>query len=201
MALLDRLKNLQEPAKVPLTDLSGLTLEQMSQEKITFGQKHLGHTFETAWEDQQWINFMVSKYSSSTVLSHRKLMKFIELKVEKHEQDQMPIPVLPAKESMASGYALTKGPSGSKYIPPTAKSKVLIPTHPEAPIPLDGDEELEFEMYNGGIMDSPLHLGETVPLNENPEFQVAQDRLLQMENALGKVIRHLENQAEQQKSD
>ena len=100
---------------VPLTDLSHLSLTDLEQLKVSFGQKHLGHTFSQAWEDQQWINFMVSKYAESKVMSHRRLIRFVELKVEAHEAVQAVIPVLPPKESQASA-AETANHSGRRFI-------------------------------------------------------------------------------------
>ena len=67
MSLLARLKAVQTEVEVPLTDLSQLTLAELKTEVVTFGQKHQGETYETAWEDQGWINFMVSKYGTSKV--------------------------------------------------------------------------------------------------------------------------------------
>ena len=82
MSLLARLKAVQTEVEVPLTDLSQLTLAELKTEVVSFGQKHAGETFETAWEDQNWINFIVAKYGTSKVLSHRRLIRFMELMVE-----------------------------------------------------------------------------------------------------------------------
>ena len=59
------------------------------------------------------------------------------------------------------------------------------------PIEVDGEEELEFEMYNSGIMDHQ-------PLSQDPDFQAMQQRSLHMEDALTKVIRHLEDKTSEQ---
>ena len=45
-----------------------------------------------------------------------------------------------------------------------------------------------FEMYNSGTMDQQ-------PLSQDPDFLVMQQRMLNMEDALTKVIRHLEDKA------
>lgn len=186
-SLLNRLKNLQEETPVVLTDLSGLTLEELAKEKVSFGQKHMGDTYETAWEDQQWINFMVSKYGSSKVLSHRRLIRYVELKVEEHEKTQQVIPLLPPRESQAGYTDVTEGHSGNRFTQPKAKARPVVMSR-EPPIPLDGEDELEFEMYNSGIMDQP-------PLSQDPDFLAMQQRMLNMEDALTKVIRHLEDKA------
>ena len=90
MSLLARLKAVQTEVEVPLTDLSQLTLAELKTEVVSFGQKHAEETFETAWEDQSWINFMVAKYGTSKVLSHRRLIRFVELMVEATRKDQHP---------------------------------------------------------------------------------------------------------------
>ena len=189
-SLINRLKSLQEETPVELTDLSGLTLAELSKEKIAFGQKHMGETFETAWEDQMWINFMVTKYGSSRVLAHRKLIKFVELKVEAHEKHKQAIPILPPRESRAGYTDETSDHSGNKYVQPKAKVRPTVRSQ-EPPILVDGDEELEFEMCNSGITDHP-------PLSQDPDFQAMQQRLLHMEDALTKVIRHLEDKTSDQ---
>ena len=57
------------------------------------------------------------------------------------------------------------------------------------------DEELqelaEFEMYSSGTI-PPVPM----PLSQDPDFQAMTERVLHMETALTKVIRHLEDQTE-----
>jgi hypothetical protein len=48
---------------------------------------------------------------------------------------------------------------------------------------------MAIEMFNQGTT-------ATTPLHQDPEFTALQDRILNMENALGRVIQHLENQVE-----
>jgi hypothetical protein len=193
MSLLARLKAVQTEVEVPLTDLSQLTLAELKTEVVSFGQKHQGETYETAWEDQGWINFMVSKYGTSKVLSHRRLIRFVELMVEHHERTSTRVPVLPPPESVAGGYALIGELSRRRSIRARAKAKAMstVPSGVTEPIPLDQEEELEFEMFNQGTT-------ATTPLHQDPEFTALQDRILNMENALGRVIKHLEDQIEKQ---
>ena len=66
-----------------------------------------------------------------------------------------------------------------------------VPCGVTEPIPLDQDEEQEFEMFNQGTT-------ATTPLHQDPEFTALQDRILNMENPLGRVIKHLEDQIEKQ---
>ena len=49
----------------------------------------------------------------------------------------------------------------------------------------------EFEMYSSGTI-PPV----PTPLSQDPDFQAMTERMLHMETALTKVIRHLEDQTE-----
>ena len=188
MSLINRLKALQTEVEMPLPDLSHLTLTELKTEVVSFGQKHQGHTFEKAWEDQGWISFMVTKYGNSKVLSHRRLIRFVELMVEKHERTNTQVPLLPPPDSLAGGYAMIEEISGRRST--RAKAKAMpVPSGATAAEPLDYDEDLAFEMFNQGTT-------ATTPLHQDPEFTALQDRILNMENALGRVIQHLENQVE-----
>ena len=41
-----------------------MSREDLALELIPFGQKHQGETFLTAWQDQEWVSFMVSRYQT-----------------------------------------------------------------------------------------------------------------------------------------
>ena len=65
------------PVRVEVEDLSHLSLdEELSGEN---GQKHNGKTFAEAWMDQEWVTFMVTRYSQSTKLAHRRFLRYVEL--------------------------------------------------------------------------------------------------------------------------
>lgn len=46
-------------------------------EKIKFGQKHLGHTHLEAWQDQPWTTYMINHYGKSKAPAHRRLLRFV----------------------------------------------------------------------------------------------------------------------------
>ena len=83
------------PVQVEVEDLSHLSLEELSVEILSFGQKHAGKTFAEAWMDQEWVKFMVTRYSQSTKSAHRRFLRFVELMLDQHEQQQTGIPVIP----------------------------------------------------------------------------------------------------------
>ena len=186
-SLLNRLKGLQAEVDVPLTHLSHLSLTDLEQEKVSFGQKHLGHTFSQAWEDQQWINFMVSKYAESKVMSHRRLIRFVELRVEAHEAAQAVIPALPPKQSQASA-AETADHSGRRFIQPKAKAYAG-----GFPVPTSAmDEELqelaEFEMYSSGTSTHATESGSRFPGDDRKDVAHG-DGPDQSHSPLGSTVR------------
>eukprot|EP00435_Cladocopium_sp_Y103_P008436 s5225_g2.t1 len=173
MSLSQRLRQLQIPTAVPTENLDHLTLQDLAQEVISFGAKHQGHTYEETWNDQEWVQFMVSRFQASTKESHRRFLKYVELKVESLERGQEVIP-----QEMPSNRPKARAK-------PAAKS-IATPVHTSLP---DGDEDWDFEpeMYapptttgSGGIMQEDMN--------------ALQQRMLYMENALSRVIAYIENQ-------
>jgi len=65
----------------------------------------------------------------------------------------------------------------------------MAPSGASMDLPLNIDEEHAFEMYNQGITGA-------TPYVQDPNVIALQERMLHMENALGRVIKHLEDQAE-----
>ena len=160
-----------------------MTLPELATEVITFGTKHQGETYEAAWKDTEWVMFMLSRYQTSTKESHRRFIRFTELKIEALEKGQETIhrdlPVLP-NHGRQTAKAKAK---------PVAKS-LATPSHTSLP---DGEEDwdiehIESEMYNPGIMNVP-------PMVMAEDMSALQQRMLHMENALTRVIAFIENQS------
>lgn len=91
-SLSNRLRALQIPATTTVESLEHLRLEDLAGETILFGQKHQGRTYLEAWEDQEWAQFMINRYQGSTEESHRRFLRFVELKIEQLEQAQTVLP-------------------------------------------------------------------------------------------------------------
>ncbi|CAL1140489.1 unnamed protein product [Cladocopium goreaui] len=47
-------------------DLEYLTLADLENEVVSFGEAHLGQTYTQAWSDQEWVKFMTARYQKST---------------------------------------------------------------------------------------------------------------------------------------
>eukprot|EP00434_Breviolum_minutum_P015793 symbB.v1.2.013912.t1/scaffold987.1/size146359/2 len=167
MALSQRLKNLQVKANEIPADLSHLQLEDLHQEKIQFGQKHSGKSFQTVWNT--WVT---QHYGSSTKGAHRKFMRYVELQIEKAEKLGEKIVVKEAQPEVTIKEA-------GKFCPPQAKTRpAKIP--PEV---FEDEEEDTFEMI-AQHLEAP-----------GPDVQHLEVRMLNLENALQRVISHLEDQA------
>lgn len=175
MSLSQRLRQLQVQSVVEPVAVDHLTLEELSSEVVTFGQKFNGRTFEDTWQDQEWIQFMINRYQKSQKESHRRFMKYVELKVEALEQNQGVIP---------------RGSQVGGLNRPQAKAKATAKSH-AAPSLIsslgESDWDIPSEMYEPAIMDH-----RALPASE--DWMAMQARMLNMENALTRVIQHLEQQ-------
>ena len=168
----------QMTAPVAVEDLSHLSREELASEVITFGQKHQGETYQQAWEDQEWVAFMVSRYSSSTKNSHRRFLKYVELQVEYLEQTQ--VPVMPSRGTPAVN-TLPKSKAKAKAGPKTRAQPASVP---------------EVQIFEPTDLEVEEEWDPTVPYMTDPETMHAmQSRMLNMEDALLRVMRHLEEQS------
>ena len=168
MSLSQRLKMVQVQATVEVASLDHLTLDELASEIVTFGAKHQGKSYQEVWADQEWVQFMVARYQSSTKEAHRRFLKH----------------VVPPTTSVTTKSGNTK---------PKAKSKSLAKASMPTSSP-DGDEgwDMEPEMYmheTTGIAGLPL----------TEEMHAMQQRMLHMEDALGRVITYIEDQATKEK--
>ena len=183
-SLSQRLLQMQTHVAIQVEDLSHLTLEELHTEAISFGQKHRGQSFQETWKDQEWVSWMVSHYGHSNKTSHRRFLRYVELKLDHHEAQQLPIPVvpqdsLPMTSSGAKGSAKSAGPSPGMI---AAKAKIR-PQHPglvHLPDMEDAGWALEPGTYTQGTM------------NQDPNMEAMQQRMLNLENALTRVIQHIE---------
>ena len=194
MSLSQRLKGLQTKAEPTTEDLAHLSLRDLETEVVDFGKKNCGRSYQEVWStDQEWVSFMVDRYGKSHNISHRKFLRYVELMVQQHEEQQLPVVVQPSQ-----GYAGVSGlaealPKAQLTAKPKSRPKAAAAhsTGLEGPIhfpSLEDDLLEETEMYNSLTMVPP-------PLSQDPEFHAMKERLLNLESALTKVVNHLETQA------
>ena len=178
-SLSQRLRSLQIPASQMPESLDHLRLEDLENETISFGQKHQGHSFQEAWLDQEWVHFMLGRYQNSTKESHRRFLKYVELRVEEMENSQTVLP--PRQTSSQGNRAKAKAKPGAK----TMATPSLISLQ-------DGDDDWDVESEMFIPVTTTYVQGQT-----SGEVHALQTRMLNMENALTRVIQHIEEQAVQ----
>lgn len=79
-----------------LESLDHLTLDALKAEKVSFGKAHSGKTYEEVWSSApEWIRWFLLHYEQSRGLEHRKMIRYIKLKIESlengEEGPQMPV--------------------------------------------------------------------------------------------------------------
>ncbi|CAL1140205.1 unnamed protein product [Cladocopium goreaui] len=191
MSLSLRLKGIQSKAEPSPNDVAHLTLQDLENETVDFGKKNCGRSYQEIWNtDQEWVTFMVDRYGKSHNPSHRKFIRFMELMVQHHEENQMPVVVHQGQGYVgSSGHA--DGPSSAKTMA-KPKTKAKVGAAPNTGLmesihfpSLEEDQLEETEMYNSMTMVA-------APVSQDPEFMAMRDRLMNLENALTKVVNHLE---------
>lgn len=159
-------------------NLNHLTLADLEGEIITFGDVHQGRTYQQAWSDTEWVKFMTSRYRRSTKPAHVRFLRYVELKVEEPETQMGQLPIQPKKGYVApKPKRMATSPSSSWAIPSGANTVICSQDG-------DGDVASETEMYEAMITN--------VQLENHENIQALQTRMLSMENALQRVISHLE---------
>ena len=147
--------------------------EQSTLDSLPLEFVNLPERFAKVWEMDN-VSVSSSAYVfSSFCKSTTRTMPFRSWSPPKPSDHQVPI----VPKATAKSKALAKAKAGPMP---------LIPTHVA-----DADEEWELNttMYQPGSMENPL-------ANPDPNVAAMQDRLLHMENALLRVMQHLENQSQ-----
>ena len=203
MSLIARLKNLQQTAEPVIPDMSDQTIESLENLTIEFGQKHKGKKYHEAWTDQEWVQFMVTRYSKSSNPDHQRFLKYVELMIVFHEESQLPITMNPiADRGIVTGHPTVHG-----HPVPKAKAKAKgqartmgYNVHMQVPNHLPDLDPADSEWENHSMMYQTEFIPENL-VSQSPGFQAMSQRLLHMENALQRVIGHLEHQAQGHQPD
>eukprot|EP00435_Cladocopium_sp_Y103_P057212 s976_g19.t1 len=168
-------------APPPVMDFGHLSMADLEETKLDFGQKHLGKTYAQVWEaDQRWITWFCQHYEGSRKPAHQKFLHFVSLKVERAELTGETIPVTEPNEMPKKMPCSLMQPKAKSKMPPARSSRVE---------PWEETEE-------------DPSLFEFIPEIEEPSIQPAagaaviptalEIRVMQMENALARVMDFLE---------
>lgn len=174
-----RLQALHSQAKniEAVVDLSKLSMSELEQLTVQFGEKHRNKTFGQVWkEDPQWIQFFANKYEQSTKPVHVNLLYFIRRKVERAERTGQ-------EEERIPTYPKTTGQGYGKNSQAKAKAKSV----PKS-------SNLEVETANSDVSSSDLEIIEEnyIP-HESIKFTQIEDRMGRLEEVLNQVIVQLSN--------
>lgn len=70
-----------------------MTLEMLQAEKVQFGKAHQGKTYTEVWESApDWIKWFLGHYQDSQNVEHKKVIRFIKLKIEAMESGEAGAP-------------------------------------------------------------------------------------------------------------
>ena len=134
---------------------------------------------------------MTSRYSKSTKPAHMRFLRYVELKIEKMEAEIQQHPVKP----QSRGYA---APMAAK-----AKGRPKSEAQPSHDLLQPGDQAETYSQWemDDGVSSTEMYeamMYTNVQAETNESIQALQARMLSMENALTRVINHIENTANPQ---
>ena len=90
MSLHQKLLNYR--GKTTIEDVEKLTIAHLSEMKIDFGKSKMNKTYEEAFQDLEWTQFIVARYEESDKPEHRRYLQYVKLRLEEANQGQIPVP-------------------------------------------------------------------------------------------------------------
>lgn len=175
-SLLDRLKKLHVPSNEPVMEFSNMSLLELEESVVDFGSTHRGKRYIEMWQNHQsWIQWFISHYSSSGKPSHRKMIAFITLKIERCELEGSQVPRT-EQAPVDNKTALSKWAPKKKSQP--SRAEIEPPTTAWSPEIDPSWEEVQ--------MDQIEEIVET-----KAELAAMQTRMLHMENAIQMILQHV----------
>lgn len=186
MSLTDRLKKIQMPTQLPLE----LSIHELENSKMDFGSTHRGKLFSTMWSDHQdWIKWFVDHYQNSTNVKHRKMLHYIELKIERHELEGTTVPI-PSVEGTGKKINPSVSPTPKKMSAAKTMAKSLA-------IPAATKEEIQEELEESWeeVDVAELSIVQLEQQETRADVQALQSRMLNIENVLQTIVSHLQSSA------
>ena len=182
-SLSQRLKDLQVPGETAKFDFSHLSLAQLEETKVDFGQAHVGRTYREMWlNHQEWLLWFAGRYEKSGKEGHQKILHYVQLMVERAELTGQGVPLTNQKE-----VEKTRSLTGAQASQPEvnhgarAKAKAMVTVPIQTSLWDYEDDPETFEM-----------LSETAPIQENVKIMNLESRMQGVETALASILQHLE---------
>lgn len=65
------------------------SLEEMGNNRVSFGRAHVGKSFLEMWEtEKNWVKWFIRTYADSQKEEHRKMVIYVERMVQQQEAEQ-----------------------------------------------------------------------------------------------------------------
>lgn len=163
--------------------MNKFSVQQFRDMKIDFGSSHRGKTYHQMWKDHQtWVKWMIQHYSQSQKPSHRRVIHYFSLEIERCELTGQAVP-------------LTDAPAGKIVNRPKPKAKRQAYPTSKSSKPNDKTEwEIEWELQGLEMDPEDLIALQEEPVNPeiNPEIHQLNERMSQMEEMLSQIVQHLQ---------
>ena len=196
MSLSKRLQRVQENLEPSKEDFSQWSMADLEVSTIDFGKQQKGKTYATVWEeDQPWITWFVQHYEKSGKSSHQKFLHYVNLKVERAELTGTKIPVKEKSEGYSTISPEQQVINRSRMMA-LAKAKAMSRhvTQLESELWNEEEDPLMYELIS-----NPVKTTGPVPKEPTPCPSQLEMRVINMENALARVMNFLEqNHANQE---
>lgn len=194
--LVQRLQRLHVPVEEsPTEDLSKYSLHQLQNMVVDFGNTHRGKSFATMWKDHQgWVKWFLQHYGSSSKASHRRIVHYFQLEIERCELEGGQIPLTDAP----SNRQLPLAPSTKAK----AKAQAKMQARPVEPRPVSPDLQLVLDPLTEEFNWEPVDHVATEDLENDldpnyvgvtQEITNLSDRMNAIESLLSQVVGHLHN--------
>jgi len=172
--LADRFRRVTNTAKEKgqeqaIEEINRMTYTELSKETIAFGQAKVGQPFTEVIEDRRYVTWFVENYKTSQKPSHVKFIRFVQLYVE--EQEMKPKPKVKSTPRPKKG-------AYPSQVPNMAEEQ-----------PIDPNSETDTESQDDSMWEQISQPPRRAAINA--EMNDMQNRLLQMEELMQKVLHHL----------
>lgn len=189
-SLLQRLQRLHVPAEEPvLEDLSKYSLHQLQSMTVDFGQTHKGKSYLTMWQQhQKWVQCLLQHYGDSKKASHRRIVHYFHMEIERCELEGRSIPLTDAQPSTKNQMPVqpqNKSKAKAKMMPRVVEPRA---DSPDQQLVLDPEtEEFSWEPVHHLMEEEETYLG-----NLGAEVGTLQSRMDHIENMLSQVVNHIQ---------
>ena len=156
-------------------EIDEMTLADLETQVIMFGKTKMGCKFPEAFADTQWTRFVVSKFESSTKKEHRMYVRYVQLRLDQMEKEEL------SPEDRYCLHQTTVGPTSSKTTerkgPMTALKSKAKPKASSASVPT----------YAPDPQGLDLAMSPSFP----EELYDLQGRMNSVEHTLQEIVHHL----------